>query len=398
MTETASGTPAPERAADQIPPWVTKLLWRIAVMVIGILVAWNVVRRISDFLFTIFIAFFLSLALEPAVKWLADRGWRRGPATLLVMGSTALLGIIALAVLVPTTIRQVADLIEQLPTWLNNVNRRLQDWFGWELSVDTIRKELGGVDSSLSRVAGNVAGSVFGVGAAILGGVFRLMTVGLFTFYFVADGPRFRRVLLSAMPAKRQQMVLNAWDVAIDKTGGYLYSRMLMASFSAFFSWISMMILGIPFALPLAIWVGVISQFIPTVGTYIAMFVPLMVALFIDPMDAVWLLILFTAYQQVENYLIMPKVTAKTMALHPAIAFASAIVGGILLGPIGAFLALPVVATVQSGVLVYFVERHEVVEDELTELPTRQKKTSGDDPDPEKRRRWFRREGKREEP
>jgi predicted PurR-regulated permease PerM len=110
---------------------------------------------------------------------------------------------------------------------------------------------------------------------------------------------------------------------------------------------------------------GLVSQFIPVVGTYIAMLLPVLVALGESVGDAIAVLIFFAIYQQVENYIFSPKITARTMQLHPAVAFASAIVGGSVLGPIGAFLALPAAAIVQA-VLSTYMERYAVVESELT--------------------------------
>lgn len=352
---------------EEMPPWITTLLRRIVLWILGLLLAAWVLRSVRSFLFTLFLAFFLSLALEPAVKWLHTKGWKRGLATGAVMGSLGLVGLLVLAVMVPSVIRQLAGLVEQLPHWLDQLDTWVGKRFGVDMSIEAITEQLKRADASLTGVATNVFGNILGVGSAILGGIFRLMTVGLFTFYFVADGPRFRRSVCSVLPTHQQELVLKAWEVAIEKTGGYLYSRLLLAMVSGAGTWVVLMILHVPFAGPLAIWVGIISQFIPTFGTYIAMSVPLTVALFEDPTDAVILLVYFTAYQQVENYILSPRITAKTMQLHPAVAFGSAMVGASLAGPIGAFLALPVVATIQSGVLVYIVERHEVVSSALTE-------------------------------
>jgi predicted PurR-regulated permease PerM len=350
-----------------MPRWIHQLLRNITFWVVGVLLALWFVRAIGDFLFTLFIAFFGSLALEPAVVWLHKRGWKRGLATFTIMGVGGLVGLLLLALLIPSIVRQMAALVAQLPTWLADLDKWLAKTFGVEVSLAATEEQLKGLQKDLLGVAANVFGSILGIGAAVVSGVFRLMTVGLFTFYFVADGPRFRRSVASVLPTRQQELVLNAWEVAIEKTGGYLYSRLLLAAVSAFCSWIVMSLLGIPFALPLAIWVGIISQFIPSVGTYIAMVVPLMVSLFVDPMDTLILLIFFTAYQQFENYVLSPRITAKTMELHPAIAFGAAMVGGAVAGPIGAFLALPVVATIQSGVLIYIVKRHEVIASQLIE-------------------------------
>ena len=181
----------------------------------------------------------------------------------------------------------------------------------------------------------------------------------------MADGPRVRRAVCSILSPKVQREVLWAWDVAIEKTGGYLYSRLLLATISGATTFLVLTILGVPFALPLALWEGVMSQFIPVVGTYIAMLVPLLVAVLDKPLSALILLIFFTIYQQIENYLLSPRITARTMELHPAVAFGAVIAGASLMGPIGAILALPAAAIVQAGLGTY-LKRHEVVDAELT--------------------------------
>jgi predicted PurR-regulated permease PerM len=101
------------------------------------------------------------------------------------------------------------------------------------------------------------------------------------------------------------------------------------------------------------------------VGTYIAAAVPLLVALLEDPWKALWFLIFVIVYQQIENYLLAPRVTAKTMQLHPAVAFGAALAGGSISGLLGAFMALPAAAVIQSTISTY-LKRHEVVETELT--------------------------------
>ena len=155
-------------------------------------------------------------------------------------------------------------------------------------------------------------------------------------------------------------------EIAIEKTGGYFYSRALLAAVSTTITWIVLSIIEIPFALPLALWVGVISQFVPVFGTYLGGILPILIALLESPLQAVWVLAFILVYQQIENYLISPQITERTMALHPALAFGSAIVGATLLGAAGALMALPVAATIQAFVSTYF-ERHQLVESHLLE-------------------------------
>jgi predicted PurR-regulated permease PerM len=159
--------------------------------------------------------------------------------------------------------------------------------------------------------------------------------------------------------------------VAIEKTGAYLYSRLLLAIFSGVATFIVLTILHVPFAVPLAVWMGLVSQFIPTIGTYIAMALPLLVAVVEDPFKALVLLIFFTVYQQIENYLLSPRITARTMELHPALAFGCAIAGASISGIVGALLALPFAAIVQA-IGSSYLHRHEVEETELTRVVGRE--------------------------
>jgi predicted PurR-regulated permease PerM len=187
----------------------------------------------------------------------------------------------------------------------------------------------------------------------------------LFTYYLVSDGPRFRRAVCSVLTPRRQREVLQAWDIAIEKTGGYLYSRLLLAVVNAGATFVVLTVLGVPFAAPLALWQGFVSQFIPIVGTYIAAAIPVLVALLEDPAAALIFLIFVAVYQQIENYVLSPRITARTMQLHPAVAFGAALAGGSVGGLIGAFMALPAAAVIQA-LFSGYLTRHEVVESELT--------------------------------
>ena len=152
------------------------------------------------------------------------------------------------------------------------------------------------------------------------------------------------------------------------RPGGYIYSRGLLAILSGLFHWAAFEIIGIKYAIALAVWVGLTSQFIPVVGTYMAAALPILIALASSPLDAVWVLAFATLYQQVENYLFAPRITARTMSLHPAVAFGTVIAGAGLIGPIGAILALPAAAVIQAVGSTY-IERHPVVDTHMTEVP-----------------------------
>jgi predicted PurR-regulated permease PerM len=347
--------------------------WRWIATVVGIVLLANFVYGtlvallfvLRDLLLWIVTALFLSFALEPAVSWAAARGWKRSRVTLALLLGLFLGGLALVVLMVPVFVTQLQELVKATPEIVNDVGDFTDRYLGIQLSADSLQTTFTDLSSRLTSYASNAAGAIFGAGAALLRAIFGVLTISLFCYYMVADGPRFRRALLSFVPPARQERVLWTWEVAIDKTGGYLYSRLLLALVSGAVTFLVLRILSVPFALPLAVWMGLVSQFIPTVGTYIAMALPLLVAVVKSPIDALILLVFFVAYQQVENYLLAPRITSKTMSMHPALAFGAAIAGATLGGLIGAFLAIPAAAILQA-VLSTVRTRHDVLETHLT--------------------------------
>jgi predicted PurR-regulated permease PerM len=195
-----------------------------------------------------------------------------------------------------------------------------------------------------------------------------MFTIGLFTFYLTADGPKVRRALLSRMRPERQERALFAWETAIHKVGGYLYSRLLLAVINGGLMFIVLKIVGAPFALPLAVFVGLVAEFIPIVGTYVAGVVPVVVVLAENgPIPALVIVAEILVYQQVENYYLSPRISAKTIELNAGVAFGAAMAGGAVGGFLGAFFALPIAATIQVFLSAYGTT-YEVAETSLTHV------------------------------
>ncbi|MHA6763209.1 AI-2E family transporter [Streptacidiphilus sp. PAMC 29251] len=344
-----------------MPRWLPRAIVT-ALLLVGAfeLVSWAFLQ-LTSFLSTLLVSFVLSLAMEPAVTWMAARGMRRGLAAFLVFLVAAVLALGFVAAIVTLLVDQVGQVAAQLPQLLDSLISWINSTFHADVSLDKLQQMLLNNAGSIEQYAQKAANNIWGVSSTLLGGVFQLFTIALFTFYFTADGPRMRRVLCSMLPPARQAEVLRAWELGIEKTGGYLYSRALLAVASAAAHFVLLWLLGIPYAGPLAIWVGVVSQFVPTIGTYLAGALPMLVGLTVDPVDAVWILIFVVAYQQVENYLLQPRITARTVEIHPAVAFGSVIAGAALLGAVGALIAIPVTATLQ-GFLSTYIRRYELVE------------------------------------
>jgi len=362
----------PEELADGLPAWFPRALrivsiravWVLIVATIGTLVILYLVRRLSDFFAIILTALFLSFAIEPAVNWFAGRGMRRGSATGLMFVFILIVVAILLMLIVPAIVSGFQQLAANANTWVATVTRWL-DRLGIQVDQTRLTEQIRTRADDIVDYTANFAGQVFGIATSILGGLFRWATIALFTFYIVAQGPQLRRLICGALPPEHQQQVLFVWGVAIDKTGGYFYSRLLLAAINGTGMYITLRVFGVPFAAPLAVFEGVVSEFIPIVGTYIGGAVPIGVAFLVSPAAGIGALIYVLAYQQLENYILSPRLTARTMNLHPAVAFAAALIGGQLGGILAAFLALPVAAVLQASIQEYG-RHYAVVEDPLT--------------------------------
>ncbi|MFN8049902.1 MAG: AI-2E family transporter [Acidimicrobiales bacterium] len=348
------------------PRWVPRAVLYAAIGIAGFMVSRYLFVKLSDLLTILLVSLFLSFAIEPAVDSLADRGWRRGYATGLVFVVLLVLSSLLVWVIVDLVVQQVRTLVNDAPGLVRNATKWVNNRFDANITTDKIIEQIRKYQGNLASTAGDLGGRVVSVTGSVLAVVFNVFTVGLFSFYLVADGPRFRRSICSVLPPERQHLVLSLWELAIHKTGGYLYSRLLLATASAVASWIAFMVIGVPSPLALAIWMGIVSQFVPVIGTYIGGALPLLIALLNHPTHAIAVFIFLIVYQQLENYLLAPRISAATMAIHPAVAFGAAIAGASIIGPIGALLALPAAAIIQAFVSSY-LERHEVVETELTE-------------------------------
>jgi predicted PurR-regulated permease PerM len=345
-----------------MPDWLPWLVVATPVAVLLTRITINFVTAITGVLTLILFAEFVALALEPGVNWLARRGWRRGSATGLLMAAVLVLLVGSIALIVPTFVTQLLSLFERLP----NIIVDLADKIGVDVSVENIQEAISNERETLAKIAGDLAGNVLTITASVLGVIGSIATVGLLAFYLTAEAPKVRRSVLSLFRRRQQEDLLRLWEISIDKVGGYLYSRALMGVLSGFLSYVLLRILGVPFAAPLSIFVGFVSQFVPVVGTYIAYAIPILIALASGGLsDAIVILVFALIYQQLENLLISPRLSARTMKLHPAVAFVAALIGGTIGGLVMAFLALPIAAIIQAFVST-FMTRHEVIASDLT--------------------------------
>ena len=345
-----------------MPPWVRRAIvfwWSILV---GLWLTLIVARELRSLLVQIAVAVFLSFALEPAVGFFVQRGIKRGQATLLSLLGVFIAFGVFVALMGQLIATQLTDLVDELPDYVSDGAEWANERFGSEIDPSDLINQI--ESGQITTFANDASRYLLSIGTTLAGVLFQTLTILLFTYYLTADGPRLRRLICSVLPPTRQVEVLRGLDLATDKTGAYISSRLVLAVISGVFHWVVFAVLDLPSAVALALWVGVISQFIPTLGTYLAGVLPALVAVGDDPTKAVWVIVAVVVYQQIENYLLQPRITAQSLDLHPAVSIGAVLAGTSLFGAAGALMALPVVATA-SGFFAAYIGRHDLVEDRL---------------------------------
>jgi predicted PurR-regulated permease PerM len=322
-----------------------------------------ILARLSGLLIMCAVAVFLSLSMEPAVAALERRRWRRGAATGVVMvamvsffGGLVFTGGALIAA-------QADTLVESAPDILSSLEARLGAW-----GIDVQLGQLADPGGPLHGLTERLGAQAVALSGKALGSMFATLTLLFIVFYLSADGPRLVRLACSLVSPERQQHVYRAWELGIEKAGGYLYVRLILAVVASIAHALAFMAIGVEYPIPLGIWVGVVSQAIPVLGTYLGGALPVVIALVDSPVRAVLVLATLVVYQQVENLGIAPKLTRNTIQVHPLMSFLSVLAGASLLGWAGAIIAIPLTATAVSFISA-FVPRHEVSFDIAGGLP-----------------------------
>lgn len=315
----------------------------------GALVAWfllGLLTQLTAVLTLVVIALFLALALDPLIRFLQRRGVRRGPAVGLVF-----LGVVGLFVafgfaVVPPLVGEATDLSGELPGWLESLQQT-----EWVINLDqrfevvsTLTEQLQTQLSSGNTIM-QLFGGVLGAGQAVLSGAFSTFTVLVLTLYFSAYLNTLREAVYALVPASRRTRVRLLGDEVIRRIGGYILGQIAVAAINATFTYLGLTLLGLPFALVLAISVGLLGL-IPLVGATLGAVVVTTVALFQGWNYAVAVVTYYLVYQQVENYLIAPKIMARTVKVPGFLAVVAALAGATLLGVVGALIAIPVAASI----------------------------------------------------
>nr|WP_138442702.1 AI-2E family transporter [Sinomonas susongensis] len=349
------GKPGP-RMSPQHPLYVGFM----ATVGVGIALGlYYIAQHTTQLLVWILTALFISLGLDPVVRWLEGRRVPRAAGITVTL--LALLGIFSafFGTLIPTLVDQISQLVNAFPNWINSIvqsdwYRNLDEQFGIKQRVTDELQKFG----QNSQAVTNVFGGVLGVGTTIANTTFGALVVLVLSLYFLAALPAIKAWGYRLAPRSRRARVEALSEEITRSVGNYVIGQVCVALLNATYAFIVMSILRVPFAALLAFVVGFLA-FIPLVGGVIAGATIVLVALTAGWQTALVLAIAYFGYLQFEAYFVSPRIMQKAVAVPGPVAVISVIAGGSLLGVLGALIAIPTAAAVMLLIREVFIARQD---------------------------------------
>lgn len=301
--------------------------------------------QLSTVVICILASLFLALGLDPLVRWLTRRHIPRGWSILIVFVLVIAFAALVFFLVIPAVVEQTTELITNLPATVQSMTQ--QKWFTevFGSSVDT-QKLVQDLEQFLSDPQNLAAlgGGVLKIGVALINGLTGGILVVVLTLFFLGSLDAVKRSFYVLLPASRREGVESITDQIVHSIGKYVSGQVVLAGTNGVFGFIAMMLIGVPYAGALAV-VAFLLALIPLVGTVISAILVTFVALSVSPLTAVAIGIYFLIYMQVEAYVFSPRIMNKAVDVPGILVVIGALVGGTLLGVLGALIAVPVVAS-----------------------------------------------------
>jgi predicted PurR-regulated permease PerM len=334
-----------------------RLVAKVVLVAAAVVAALYFAYLIRDVIGLIVIAAFFAVAIAPAVNWLDQRRVPRWLAILLVYIGIAA-GIFGIGLLiVPPLVNGVEDLSADLPGYVDDLrnNETFRDYDDRYHITNKLTEQAQQLPTKLGDAAGTLRDVTVGVFTRFV----QLFSILVITFFLVKDGHRLLEFLYRQMPPERARRLRTIADDVSDAIAGYVFGNFVISVLAGLVTYVTLRILDVPFATPLAILFG-FFDLIPLVGATLGgILVGIVVAFVQFPVGlVVWAAVLIL-YQQVENNLIQPFVYGRAVQLHPLIVIVAILIGAALLGVLGALVAIPAAAAVQAVVRDYWRSRQE---------------------------------------
>lgn len=325
--------------------WVRVLLTIAAVSAV-LIALWSVINIVI----LVLIAAVLAIGLDPAVRSIERRGRTRGRAVTLIFVAALAILILFSWLVIPPLVTQVGELADDIPGYVEELSER-DDAIGRYVRENNVADRLQGFVEQLPQKVTRSFGTIVGVAGRVGSVIFNTITVAILTIYFMLSLPRMRRTASIWFAPGTRDRAEDVMDQAINRIGGYVAGILTTATIAGasallFFAILGLFGVGIPFAVPLAVFAA-LAGLIPAVGAYIGAAPAVMVGFFQSGLTGILILVYFIVYQQIENYAIQPRIMKNAVNLSPTAVILATLVLGSLAGFAGAVLALPVAATIK---------------------------------------------------
>jgi len=316
----------------------------------------GLIIQAGSIIILIVVALFIAFGLNPVVRWLVNRGIRRAYAVLIVaFGFVAALALFIVAI-APVVADQVTALTDNAPGWFDQLqsNQQIQRLDDKYEIVDKARDYV--TSGDLTK---QLFGGVLGVGLAILAALGNAFVVIVLTLYFLASLDSVKHGLYRLAPATRRTRVQSLGDRILEGIGGYVSGAFVVALCAGVTSLIFLFIVGLgEYAVALSVVVAILDV-IPMIGATLGAVVVSAIGLATDVKIGIACIIFYLVYQQIENYLIYPRVMSKSVDIPGSMTVIAALVGASLLGVIGALLAIPTAAAILLLVREVFIREQD---------------------------------------
>ena len=340
VAEKTGGLGQPGRPVNRHSPFMIGLYGAF-----GVAVAYGLIElivRARSVLIIIGLAFFIAAGLDPIVGWLVRHRMPRWAAVLTVIVAGLAIAGAFLAAAIPPLANEATALAHQIPHYMHDLQNRNSQLGKLNLKYH-IQDRL---TKLVSNGGGSLVGGVLGAGALVLTTASAILAIIVLSIYFLAGLPQIKMFTYRLIPHSRRPRAILIGDEIFAKVGGYVLGNFITSVIAGLGTYLWLLAWGVPYPILLGMFVAFLDL-IPVIGSTIGGAVVSLVALTVSLPVALATLAFYTGYRLAEDYLIVPRIMGRTVELPAIVSLVAVLIGGVLLGIVGALVAIPVAAAVR---------------------------------------------------
>jgi predicted PurR-regulated permease PerM len=340
MAERTGGLGSPGRPVNRRSPFMIGLM-----AAFGVAVAYGLIEltlKARSVLIIVGLAMFIAAGLDPIVGWLVRHRFPRWAAvlTVIICGVAIVGGFLAAAI--PPLASEGTSLAHQIPHYVDDLQNRNSQLGKLNVKYHIQQR----LTALVSSRGGSLVGGVVGAGTLVVGAVSEILAIVVFSIYFLAGLPQIKMFTYRLIPHSRRPRAILLGDEIFAKVGGYVLGNFITSAIAGVGTYIWLLAWGVPYPLLLGIFVAFLDL-IPVIGSSVGGIIVSVVALTVSLPVALATLGFYVAYRLAEDYLIVPRIMGRTVELPAIVSLVAVLIGGVLLGIVGALVAIPVAAAIR---------------------------------------------------